>query len=504
MTQGIGTFGAHSVLGVEFAHSRGVSPSTGLMKLQPRDEFDREVHNLVLSYGGNSITLNDVASNGMTFEIHDGGAAFRWNCVIQDQRWKWRYPRISGTYNRRLCDGTVDPKGKKTARQLGALIATELGSSIDVDDLPDNVYPPVVWDDSFARFELAWLCDLYGLEVCPRVDNTFRLEPITATASLPAGGEHVTPASFSYKPSILPSSVEVRGTHDRQQGWVTLQSEGLDVDGTFDLWDNMSFKPSSWGDQCPLFFPDVNPAFRHLAFQYGHRTYAPADPTIILDDHVLETGLDVPADQRRCLPPQIRGVFYSHDDLGTITTPTGIFTGEFTVRKDINKVYLEYPAYVVNGGIAPAQLEINTGYWHVDDDNNPVDQYSKSKSIPEAQRTTKARVLRHPEFGKKTILAALYGANTGDNVSDLDAEAQVILDGVAATYTYQKSQDVLYDRLIFPDTTAGIAQIMWRLGNQRVATTRIGVNTEVHIQSANHQQRRAQERLNQMAERMGM
>lgn len=502
MDQGIGTAGSLTVLGIDFTYSRGVSPSTGLMKLVPLGTFDRFVDDLTLSFGGSSQTLTDVAVASCPLELFEGRESFRWNCAIQDRRWRWRYPRISGTYNRRLCDGSVDEKGKKTAQELGELLAAELDDTIDVTELPTDAYPSVFWEDALARFELAWLCDLFGLTVCPKTDNTFVLEPVTQTASLPAGGNPITPPAFSSKPAIIPSAVRVTGSHDRKQGWIDLVSVAVDIDGKIDVINNMSYNPG-WGSQWPNVFPDVAEAYRHLAFEYVHRLFVPSDPTIVLDDHVLELGTDVTAGRKRCLDPQVKGIFFSHDDFGTTTGSDAIYTGKFTVRKDWNAVLFHYPVYQISSGaILPAELSINTGYHIITSDGQAASYYTKDKAVPEAKKTTKPRVLRHPELSKTYIETSLYGTSTGSNSAALDVEADAYLDPVAATYSFQASQDVLYDRLIFTDLSGAIAQIKWRLGNGRVATTRIGLNQEVDIYSIGHQQRRAQERLSQMAERM--
>lgn len=500
MPQGIGLFAGQPVLGIDFPHSRGVSPSTGLMRIIPRDSFDRIVGDMALSFDGGSASLTDVAVTSVPQENFEDRDAFRWNVALQDRRWRWRYPRISGKYNRRLCDGTIEPKGKKTAKELVALLAIELQDTIDASQLPD-AYPPIYWDGALARFELAWICDLFGMTVCPKIDNTFSLEPITATASLPSGGTPVTPSSFSHKLSVMPSGLRVQGSHDRKQGWVPLQGIGLDTDGQWKLLASVSYSPIG---QWPNAFPNVPQADRHLAFQTAFRYYTPVDPTIILEDHLLQTGLDIPADEKRCLPPQLRGSFFCHDDFGTTTPSTAIYNAPFRIRKDLNAIELDYPAYKVTGGVKPAELEVNTGYYVVDNDGNPLSVYEKDKAITAAQKATRHRVLRHPELGIREIIDPLYGGTAGDNKSLIDAEADMYLDPVSDGYTYQASQDVIFNGLIFPDTTAGIAQVHWLCGNSRVATTRVGVNTEVDVTSATHQQRRAQERLSQMAERLGL
>ena len=506
MDQGIGTFGGLTVLGIDFTHSRGVSPSTGLMKLTPLESFDRVVGNLTLSFAGQSQTLTNVSAAAAPLEIFEGRDSFRWNVVIQDGRWRWRYPRITGTYNRRLCDGSVDPKGKKNARELGELLATELGDTIDVTALSTSVYPAVVWENSLARYELAWLCDLFALTVAPRMDNSYKLEPITATATLPSGGFNITPSEFSNKPGIMPSEVMVEGGITKKQGWVPLQSIWLDTNGNYDVRDNMSYTPGTgWGTQWPNIYPDVPTHHeRKHAFDTGYRLYAPVDPTIILDDHVIEVGMDVPADRKRCLPAIVRGKFNSHDDFATTTHGGGPYSGDFKFRKDINALEFKYPVYVIEGGsIAPATLEVNTAYYQIDADSNPIGGYEKTKAVPQSVVPTKPRILRHHELCIREIIKDLYGGSAGSNSTVLDGESQIYLDAVVACYAYGHAKDVLYNGLVFDDLP-GVSQRKWRCGNGRVATTRIGVNCEVDITAASNQQRRALERLAQMAERAGL
>jgi len=501
--QGIGTLGSLVVLGVEFTQSRGVSPSSGLVKLLPAAAFDRFVDDMYLTYGGVTLTATDMAVADVSQRNFDGRDGFRWDAVIQDRRWKWRYPRIGGTYNRRLCDGSVDEKGKKNARELGEMLAVALGESgFDVSNLPTDVYPAIRWDDAIVRFELAWLGELFGLVVCPKLNNTFALEPIMQSASLPAGGVSITPPAFAFKPAIMPSSLKVQGSHDRKQGWLNLQPLGLDVDGTIAPLASCSWA-SGLSAQWTHAFPDVAQDKRHLAFQTAYRWYGPAEAGIILTGHTLETGLDTIAGVRRCLPPQVRGQFNLLDDFCTTSPSEAIYNGDFTVREDLNLVEFPYPMTRVNGDVSPAILQINTGYIEVDNDGNPTSAYSKTKAVPEARKTTEPRVLRHAELSKREIVDAFYGT-AGDNTSELDAEAQIYLDAVASGYSYAQSQDVLYNGILALGLSGGVSQITWKVGNGRVATTRVGVNHEFDITAMHYQQRRAQERLSQMAERASL
>lgn len=505
MAQGIGTLGSLTVLGAQMTHVRGVDPSVCLIRLVPDVTFDRFVDDLTLTYGGISLTATDVAVAAVPGRWHLDREHYRWNAVALDRRWKWRYTRISGKYNVRRCDGSIDPETQKSARQLGQILFDELGEAgYDVSDLPSTAYPAVLWDNALARLELQWLCDLFAADVCMTLSDTFSIQAITTTASLPAGGTPVTPETYSHKPAVMPSKVRIAGSDLIKQDWISLTPVGLDWNGNIEPLTSLSYAPAGgWGNQWPYAFPDVATQYRHLAFETVWRWFIPPD-NIVLLNHPAESGLDTTRNQKFCLPPQVRGDFFMLDDLGTNGSDE-YSSAVFRIREDLNLVEFEYPVYALSSGtIVNPSLEINTGYIEVDATGVSTQSYSYDQNIPEAKKVTDPRVLRHPELLWHDITASIYGSATGTNTAALDAEATVYAEAVANSYSYDKAQDIIYDGILAIDLTGSITQIRWTVGNDWPAFTRVGVNTEFDVREKQRQQRRAHQRLLQMAERMAL
>jgi hypothetical protein len=498
--QGLGTIGGLSVLGVELTHIRGVDPSACLLKTIPQTLFDRFTGTLQFSFAAQSISLSGMAVAAAPLELWYGRDGYRWNVVALDRRWKWRYPRISGEYNGRLCDNSINSASRKNARELAELLLDALGeSSYDVSGVPDDVYPYVLWDNSLAKLELASLCDLLGMDVCPHVANDqFAVRSLTATASIPAGTV-IYGDQAAFKPAVMPSSLQVVGAPKKYQGLVELEPVALDSSGDIRAAAAVSYAPGGgWNRQWPSAFPGVTQAARHLPVQTIWRWYQPVDATIILDEHVVETGLDAERNELRCLPPQVSGVFWTFGDHATNTGVNAVYSGNFRVRKDLNLVEFEYPVWRWSSGeILPALLWINAGYY-IKNSAGALQIYTRNQAVPQAVVSTAPRVLKHHELHWTSIGDALYGASSGNNETDVQAEADVYLSSLAATYSFDKSRTVVLNGLVSVDLLPPITQVKWRCGNQRPAFTFIGINQECDIHTPDNQDRRTRQRVDQL------
>lgn len=483
-------------------HSRGTDPSCALIRLEPLTSFDRFTGTLQFEWNGTSFTFANMAVSACPFRFQHGRDGYRWDAIALDQRWKWRYPRVSGEYNKRLCDGEIDPESQRDIAALVDILAAALQADIDPGDLPTNVYPYVNWNNAVAKLELEAICEAYGMIVCPKLDGTFTLEPLTAAASLPPGGDPVSPPGFSYKPSVMPSTVQASCAPKTRQKWIELRCVGMDTDGTVRLPDNLSYKPGTgWTTEWPYAFPGVAQAQRHLAFQTMYRLYEPVDSTIWLCDHAAETGQDDPRQPHRiCLPPQVRGVFWTLDDFRTNTPFNALYSGEFRVRTDWNLVEFSYPVWKWDGGLVkPADLQIATAY-RVKNGDGTWDRYTLDEEVPESVVATEPRILQHPELKWVDIIDSPYGGS-GNNEPQVQAEAQRYLDAIVQTYAFDKAQDVIYEGLLNVELSASVAQVKWWCGNSRPALTRVGCNEEFDLYSPHLQERRSRQRVSQLAER---
>lgn len=522
--QGIATFSgmAAVVLSCDGTLSRGVRPSVFRLKIIPPVAFDRPNGTLTLTYPGTTITLPNCAVVGKHFRPFYGRDKYRWVVALQDRRWKWRYPRIDGVYNERAPNGTIQTGNKKNIKQLMELCLVALGETgYTTSAVPADVYPPVVWNRARADLELQWLCDLVGMVVCYKVSTdkvTIQKLNDTSGAAMPAGGVSVTPQQ-SFKPAVAPDTLRIQGDPTIIQAKLPLEPVGLEDDGRILAIANLSYKPAAgWEEQWHNHFADVAIGMRHYAFQTVWRWFRPKAPTTgwegdgtTIDDYsqiellpyMAESDIDPDGVYRR-LPPVVTGSFWPQCDHAINTSNTTVYAGTFAVRPELGVVEFEYPVVkIAAGAIAEPELYLWTAYRVRKTDSDGYAVYTKDKAVTKGSIDTEPRVLPHPELTKVKIIDAWYGDGAADNLAGIDAEAESYLDMVEATYDFAAADERFYNGLVKHDLDGAIAQVRWKCGGGP-ALTRIGRMTEFDIYSQHQQQRRAMERLAQMAERQSL
>lgn len=506
MDQAIGNLGSLIVLGAEFTNVRGVEPGVGLVRLVPASSFDRLVADLTLSYGGATVVLKDAAVAEVSGRWRLDRDAYRWSALIMDRRWKWRYPRISGSYNVRLCDNTIDPRTKKNARQLAELLADKLGeASMDVSAFPTDAYPAVKWTHSLARLELHALCDLFGLTVCLKLDDTFKVEPLTGPMSL-VSGTPIIPDTFAYRPSVMPQKIRVDGERLIGQKWWPLLAVDLDdADKFARAIGGSSWWPGGYSREWPNSYLGVSQASRLMPFQTAHRWFAPAQDITLLE-YLAEVGwydyVVGDPDQRQPLKlaPQLRGTFSILDDFLSVRFEN--YSGRWRIHPDLNMVETEYPVYrCEDGQIKPALLEVCCAA--LMNQSDPQYYESSETTVSKSVEDTKRRVLKRPELQPITYQDRFYASSPDHGRTAQDAEAQAYRTATHDNgYAYVEARDVIYNGIVAADLSSCVAQVQWSVGNGRPGTTRVGYNTEFSLHARNEQERRAMRRIHQMAEAM--
>lgn len=522
--QGLCKFQGNILLGGRMTFSRGIRPSRGKLYMLPEHTFDRKVGLLEFTFPSTgTIRFPDSAVLTNTFRPHmrnrDG---WRWSIQVVDRRWKWKYPTIDGVYNEY---GTAPRRDSKNIKELITLCLEALGEfGYDTAAVPETVYPPVVWTAARADLELQWLCDLIGFIPILKMNmNTVSIEPLNDTggAEMPTGGETTPIASeFTWKPAVIPENLRVQGDPTIYQSELTLSPYGLESDGKIEPIANLSYKPQqSWSDQWPYYFSDVLAADRNLALQTVYRWFVPtsgwnaSDITVSsfkqieLLDVTLErvTGSD---GVDRPVPCRVRGIFWPYSDLDSSTSTDTPYSGAFKILPDLGVVEFEQPVFQLDGmsginTIADPVLKMTCAYRIREANGDGYAVYTRDLAVSKSNSTTKHRVLYHPELAKETIDGAIYGS-VSSNETAIQAEADVYLSNVEATYDFTEAQDTTYNGCIAIDLDGAIAQVEYKAGLGMPATTRIGRFTEFDINTLHHQQRRAHERLQQMARRMNV
>lgn len=242
---------------VSFGH--GITPTGFQLTIVPQpSNAIVEIADLTLEYNNETLVFKDCRADQAAYSFDANGNVIA--LAILDRRWRWAFGRISGEYNVRREDNTIekidngDPAfavedSERTPQQLARLLLTAAGETLApdaVNALPNDTLPYVNWDVANPMAELANLCDMLGCRVVLGLDNVVRVRKLNVGQPLPPDGLMRYGASVDYFGS--PDKVSVVSAPVRYQHDFELEAVGLDTDGSVKLLDDLSYVPSDgWG-----------------------------------------------------------------------------------------------------------------------------------------------------------------------------------------------------------------------------------------------------------------
>jgi hypothetical protein len=526
--QGLAHFpGIEVIRRADFTLSHGISPSVCLIETVPMRNFVPRVGTLSFTFGG--VRINFPGCTVGFAAIDNSRDANLWTLQILDRRWRWAYGRVSGVYNVRLADGSVDPDTEKTPQELALLLLAAMGEArANVAELPNFSRPFMDWDVHNPAEELARLCDGLGCRVVLGLDNRVSLRRVGVGRPLPVGGKEMN-ASFGFTSARKPDSLVFVGGPTVIQSKLELEAVGEETDGTAQLIDDLSYKPAlGWG---PWTQPEyaVDLAQRHHAEKSVFRWYrikqqAEGGLQIQSEDNIhvetMQQLLPIGSDLvetvndggriRRPKAAYIEGVFYPEgedaantaagtiypsDDRGqqlfSIDTRRGIVMFNDMVRQ-YNSTLLEYAA---------AELYLTTSY-NLRDENGVLVRLEVERQIPGERVGTGSLVIARDEVFA-TQQHVYSGVRLTGRVTNIDAareEAGRTLDAVEASFVTTQSVDLKYAGIIPIELDGAIQQVTWHVGPP-AATTRASRGGEHEIDLPSYDERRQNEGLGRVIEK---
>ena len=244
----MGITGAISFPGVDYpqhllaTRSNGATPDVALLFALPQSTSPSITGSLVFGFDATTITWTDCLCDKFTMQITTNG--HRQIFVIKDRRWRWAKKRISGAYNVRRADGSIDPATQKTVAQLATLLFTAAGETVDVSAITSTEYPMVVWDRARVSDEMEDLLEQRGYQISLRVNNSVKIYALGSGAVLPANGDVVN-VSISVDPTELPLNLIAQMAKTRVQSKLKMIPYGLDTDGSIKKTQDLSYSPGS-------------------------------------------------------------------------------------------------------------------------------------------------------------------------------------------------------------------------------------------------------------------
>ena len=243
MGQCAATFtGVNSIKSAFAVRSLGVFPNSMTITFVPQNEDIARIGQLTLAHGTDYVTFPDVIVDYTTIKMSTNGHVMV--ARLRDRRWRWRFAHISGRYNVRLADGTIEPSTEKSLQELAALCFDEMQElSYDVSALPADQFPEVDWVEEKAAMWLHEVCEGCGCDVSLNLDDTVSIVQLGTGALLPDNSDLMTP-SISTNPAEGPDKVAVVCNETQYQCRLKTIAVGLDTDGEIKPLDDLSYTPS--------------------------------------------------------------------------------------------------------------------------------------------------------------------------------------------------------------------------------------------------------------------
>jgi hypothetical protein len=481
---------------------------------------------LVLQHAATTLTLNDVKVDFATIHMTTRGHVM----VIRllDRRWRWKFFHISGRYNVRQADGTIDPATQQSVQQLATLLLNSMFEvSFDVSALPTNIYPRVNWDYNNSSVELSRMLESLGFDICLNLNDTVSIVQLGVGAGLPINTD-LQDAELTADPPEGPDKLLLVCGETQFQSRLTLEAVGEDSTGEIKLiadCDWFSYVPAG-GIIDNAFFEDMrnNGATAeqiHLARKTAYRWYqvkeqsdgtlnvpvygAIADIKQILpiNTWLLESYTSAVGDRKTDKPARVYGTFLlPADPLDDVNSdPCTLYEGDFQIDRFNGIVKFKNRVQKRNGStkaLEAATLYLETSYGVQVNTTLGILRETFEYVFNPGVLT---EVIRAEELGLKVIAAYDDGActavaSTSSNLASLTADAQEILAAAALRYTSAVYASGVYRGLQPINPDGAIQQVVFTCDDNKGANTRASYNTE----SATGVLRRKQRRRRRIAE----
>lgn len=496
---------------------RGIAPSCGTLEIPFGASLPAVEGDLVFyGDGGEIVRHRNVRVGSAQRRRTAQGIVLSFQLLGRE--WKWQDGEISGRYNVRKKDETVDTDTQKTPRELATLLLQAMGESgFDVSALPNEPRPFVDWDVANPAMELQALCDSLGCWFVRDIAaDVLRIVRKGQGAGLPSGGELIG-GGEGIDPVEYADWITFVCGPSRYQCRVPLEAVGLDSDGTIKQIDELTYKPSTgWQNEYPGDFggvavtevtlPDgTKTTARQLALETVYRWYRVLDNVVIpqfVDANVAEiprkrilplatTLVDTytDADGRKFEQPAfVDGTWWYEGNLTSDAYENSADHKRLNLPFSIDseKGIVKFSQAVVrldreNGKQDEADLYLWAGFTVRDADTNQIVRYRRERGVtPSATSASKhRRILRHDNVAKwfKTTYGAdgrINGQTT--NGVEVNREADYYIAAEIAGYSRPTSEDRAYGYLLPIQVDGAIVQVTWSV--RGIASTRASRTTE--------------------------
>lgn len=480
----------------------GMRPSVALIYATPQGDTPDCSGTATFQFGtsSNVMTWNNALCDSSSLQVSESG--HRQVFVIYDRRWRWsKGLPVTGAYNVRKPDGTIDAATQKTLAELATILFTAMNESgADVSAITSTEYPMVVFDRDNPSDQLAQLLEPRGYVVSLMQDDSVVVFARGTGTPLPDNDDLIN-ANLSVDPPEIPFAIRLICNRTLVQSMLATVPVGLDVDGSIVGVNDLSYLPSGGWDGKDLidFTYITDPVARECAklsvgkwyqvstqadgtqnISFDSVDYCPGEISITnisqilpLQDFILVSATDRMM-KVRYQPAFVSGVFWDTGANPLANPPTAANTPAFTVVRGrdwtLNKQYgiVQFRESVTkdNAGTKTFADVFLTCCYSVHDATVQVkDRYERDLTLGGYGYDT-----RHVDELQRTLIVA-YTSGTStvsgitDNKSSVNSDADLYLNAAAAQYVTQQSNVLMY-RDCYGFNTDGVTwQLQWNVAS---------------------------------------
>lgn len=517
--------GINAVKRARYTQGHGETPDVITADIVPQDLGTISASGTaVFSFGGTTVALPNCAIDFASLSMTTSGHVERLR--ILDRRWAWRFGSISGQYNLRLLNGTL--LNEKNPRELAAILLQQMGETFDVSMIPTDGRPHVNWVCANPADELSKLADLVGCRIVLGYGNDpVRIWPLGIGPGAPENDDIQT-LNFGIDPKLAPRSVQICGDRILFQVRFKLEAVGEDIDGAFKPLKDLSYAPNP-GDEHGGFSGDLESGLLNLAGQTEEQQLA--KNTVFRYYRVksfADGSLNMPAfgeiqDIRQVFPLRDTLIDMVESDDGVLTPMPAYVSGVHVkiqesvparINSDENAIVAVPYVLLRDRGIVKFADRVHMV--EQDQDGNltgttkPADlyftctcylqrmsdrlyfRYKREKQI--TNNVTGPKVLKSLDLKRRVI--ARYSnvsqvKSIEDNVADLDAYANHLINVQTEVYKTRNSFAVLYRGLQAYPPTGTRQQVTFMVSDTSGCQSSIAVNTEIDPYVRTYEERRS-------------
>lgn len=511
MAQAEITFGGLTgIKGMSFTLSRGVYPSVFTLYMRPQSGIDPGTATLTYGTTGKTLSLSGCMLGEAFIRKNYDQKAPTQAVHGLDRRCRWKFLVVSGDYNRRKPDGTLDTATQKTPAELATLLGAALSETIDTSRMPSGVFPRALWRNQRADLALQALCDYVACEVVLNpLSDSVEIWPLGTGQNSPTGLTEILPKYKFYPRSNIPSRIEVHGGDSLYQSKLQLRTVMRNDNGDQKLITNWEALPyTSVGAESPFSFPSITSAVRRSNAYEGYfrdfRVTGQADGTLpvpncpvnvtnmdqyIINDFLLYSERDLEGYYRQ-IPAYLSGDYYAYTDLPNNTSDT-LWTGGFKWFPDRRIVHTDFPVFKLDssGKYAEPAFYLNTSY-KVKDINGQVVHIVRTGNVGGAGG---ALIIKRPE------LSATYSTTTNTE-AQANSEADRYVQIFQQKYQDPACSEMTYAGMVLGTLDGKIAQARWDILPTLGIRTTVYENYEGDTSSVSLNERRRRLSLERLVE----